>query len=210
MQYPLFVTGMHNSGTSLLARLLKAAGVDMCDDMAHCECRYWSIDTNNWIMRQHGGWYALPIMSEGDVLDYKSVLVSAHAGWHYKPGEKWGLKDPRLCVLLLAYKRVFPRATVIYIHRDPADIANSLSGKHKAEIGLKNDYNFWYNLTLQHQCRAKKYANIYIEYEKLCMQPVETVSYLLSCLHLPYTGSVQKVISGIKTDRIRKKNTYKI
>jgi hypothetical protein len=54
----------------------------------------------------------------------------------YNGKSKWGFKDPRLCVVLPLYLKLFPKAQVVHIRRNPNDVAASL-GKRKKRMSVK-------------------------------------------------------------------------
>ncbi|MCJ7734698.1 MAG: sulfotransferase, partial [Anaerolineales bacterium] len=155
-QRPVLVVGMHNSGTSILTEILHKNGIFFGANMQHFESNFFSIFINDRIiLGGKGNWAKLPLMSVDEVLSFESSVgpfikahwVADYLQWGYDGKSHWGIKDPRLCVLLPLYLKFFPEATVIHIRRNPDDVAASLTGKFKTGVGILDDFAHWKMLT---------------------------------------------------------------
>jgi hypothetical protein len=111
---PVCITGMHRSGTSLVANLLRQCGLylgqedDLMPATADNEAGYWEnrnfLMLNDEILRELGGtWDFLPVMSPGwaeeerlNPLRVKAEILVQECATH----EPWGWKDPRTCLTL--------------------------------------------------------------------------------------------------------------
>ena len=74
-QPPVLVVGMHNSGTSILTRLLHESGVFFAASMHHHESRFFSIFVNDLLIL--GGsdhWAKLPLMPVDDVMAFHDTV----------------------------------------------------------------------------------------------------------------------------------------
>lgn len=134
---PLLITGMHRSGTSLVAQAFAAAGVFMGRDLlppsennrrgyiepvsiirfhdtllAHYDTAWWDVDglTSN-----------SPQPSPQSVDAARSLIADEFAGI-----QSWGFKDPRTCLFLDLWNLVLPKARYVFVARDPASVAFSL------------------------------------------------------------------------------------
>jgi len=215
-QHPVLVVGMHNSGTSILTEILHKNGIFFGANMQHFESNFFSIFINDRIiLGGKGNWAKLPIMSVEEVLSHESSVapiikthwLTDYLQWGYDGGSPWGIKDPRLCVLLPLYLKIFPEAKVIHIRRNPNDIAASLTGKFKAGVGIMGDFDHWKTLTEAYTKRVLDYkdhcASYYeIVYEDLCTHPGNQTRELFEFLSIPFTSKTEELLTKVSPDRI--------
>ncbi len=215
-QDPVLVVGMHNSGTSILTEILLNNGIFFGTNMDHYESYFFSNFINDRvILGGRGNWARLPLMSEAEVLSHEETVgpfiikhwLADYLQWGYDGKSPWGIKDPRLCVLLPLYLRIFPKAKVIHIRRIPEDIATSLTSKYKAGVGVLNDFDHWKALSEAHTQRVLKYAPICdtyheLTYEDFCTQPIEMTQQLFEVLALPFTPNTEKLLTKVTPSRI--------
>ena len=215
-QQPVLVVGMHNSGTSILTEILHKNGVFFGANMQHFESNFFSIFINDRIiLGGKGNWAKLPIMSVDEVLSYESSvapIIKAHwltdyLQWGYDGESLWGIKDPRLSILLPLYLKIFPEAKIIHIRRNPNDVAASLSGKYKAGVGVLNDFNHWKTLTEAHTQRVLDYSGIcsaYFElsYENFCRDPKPYTKDLFQFLDIPFTDKTNLLLENVTPSQI--------
>jgi hypothetical protein len=214
---PVLVLGMHNSGTTMLAQILHASGLFLGANAHHCESNFFSMFVNDRLVMGGGqAWAQLPILSVEEVLQHRETVGHVvhdywwidYVQWGYNGTGPWGIKDPRLCVLLPLYLDWFPDAKLLLIRRDPDDIAASLAHRSKPGVGLKSDPAFWRQLTLAHLERVDQYARDWpayheVQYEELCRSPVDVARGIFEYLELPYDDRAQGLVRAtVKTDRI--------
>ena len=137
----LIVAGFHRSGTSATARLLDRAGVHMGDelvgerlsnpfghyeDVAVVTIHQGLLDDNgrDWQVDRE----LLPAISETRWAEMQQFIARREAGHPI-----WGFKDPRVCLLLQAWKHLLPGARVVAVYRHYADAVDSL---HRREARL--------------------------------------------------------------------------
>lgn len=198
---PIIVCGMHNSGTSILMKLIRSAGVFVVCDMPHYETSLISLKLNNFLMK--GIWYRLPIISVEEVLlmqtfffRFLDINLPNYLTKYGYTGNPWGFKDPRICVLLPLYLRYFPNSRFVHIVRNPAHLAESLSKKRKMGVGRLTSKTYWLELTRQHVDRVRDYAQLFpssfteVVYEHLCMDPIGEMARLLPRLNLAVNSAV--------------------
>ena len=215
-QQPILVVGMHNSGTSILTEILHKNGVFFGANMDHYESYFFSNFINDrMILGGEGNWAKLPIMSIEEVLSYESPVgsfikkhwIADYLQWGYDGISLWGIKDPRLCILLPLYLNIFPDAKVVDIIRNADDIAASLTGKFKAGVGVLDDFEHWKSLTEAYNQRVQTYSDkcasyFEIVYEELCTQPREQAKLLFDFLSLPFTPKAEKLLVKVTPARI--------
>ncbi|CAI8160820.1 MAG: Putative teichuronic acid biosynthesis glycosyltransferase TuaG [Flavobacteriales bacterium UBA4585] len=142
IQAPVFILGMHRSGTTMVAQALASAGVypgAICD---HNSEPLYAIDINERLLEEaNGNWWNVPAESalEAAVKSGMSALkardlYAAHLKistgsslrqWMHYAGP-WLVKDPRLCLTLPWWLERFPNAKVIWVLRDEAAVVDSL------------------------------------------------------------------------------------
>lgn len=146
---PVILIGMHRSGTSLLTRMLGAAGLFVGRDLENNHESRFFIECNHWLLRQSGGAWDNPsairwlLASEevlGPVEEYlryrlSHLPVRRYLGRTRHPGAggplarqttPWGWKDPRNTFTLPVWLRLFPDARVVHIYRNGVPVAASL------------------------------------------------------------------------------------
>ena len=142
IQAPVFILGMHRSGTTMVAQALASAGVypgAICD---HNSEPFYAIDINERLLEEaNGNWWNVPAESTLEVAVKSGMsalkardLYAAHLKistgsslrqWMHYAGP-WLVKDPRLSLTLPWWLERFPNAKVIWVLRDEAAVVDSL------------------------------------------------------------------------------------
>ena len=139
---PVFILGMHRSGTTMVAEAMNAAGVyagAICD---HNREPLYAIDLNERMLaKAEGSWWQPPVQSSlfAALEHFEPALdVAALYGAHIKSANgkvwrqrmqyngPWLVKDPRLCLTLPWWLKRFPKAKVIWVLRNEESVAQSL------------------------------------------------------------------------------------
>ncbi len=152
---PIVVIGMHRSGTSLVARILAAAGVQMgADRNLHDESDFFR-ELNKEIFRAaHADWdwplATIPALEDKTLCDNLAAHLTercasknarAYLGRRFGKADlaaqtdRWGWKDPRNTCTLPLWLRVFPEARVVNVYRDGVDVAASLVTRERKRAG---------------------------------------------------------------------------
>lgn len=209
--------GMHNSGSTALSRCLHACGLFMVNNATQCESHFFSNYVNDELLMGGGAnWANYPIMSVDEVMSFRASVGEFMLQqwridlmqWGYDGVSPWGIKDARTCVLLPLYLDVFPNSKILFIRRDPHDIAASLSHREKPGVGVFNDPDHWLKLTLAHFERVETYGKAHpwfheVGYEELCREPVQVGERIHEYLGLDFTEEHAGVYSKtMRTDRL--------
>jgi GT2 family glycosyltransferase len=134
---PLVITGMHRSGTSLIAHFAQESGFLMGRDLyppdagnprGYFEDRQ-IVDFHKRILRRESWqmWDAetAPKVFERDRQDALGIVSS-------RCGEtKWGWKDPRTCLFLDFWNSLLPDARYIFLFRNPFLVSDSLRRRER-------------------------------------------------------------------------------
>ena len=148
---PVCITGMHRSGTSLVANLLGRCGLylgeekDLLPASHDNQSGYWEnrkfVAINDDVLKQIGGdWSLPPVVSEGWEQDerFSCLRVRAEALLEeFRDHEPWGWKDPRNS-LTLPFWLSLGTITVPFLYgRGP---------KLKTVIAVRNPFEVFYSL----------------------------------------------------------------
>lgn len=213
---PVLIVGMHNSGTSILAEVIKTGGVFLGANSKHQESHFFSVFINDQLIMGGGSnWATLPIMSVGEVMAFKDAIggfitthwIADYLQWGYDGASPWGFKDPRLCVLLPLYLELFPAARVVHIRRDLDDVAASLCGKDKPGVGQLDDFDHWRHLAEAYVNRVSELSGACrsyhaLAYEDFCRDSGEVIQTLFDFLGLEFTEKTSKVLKKVSPERI--------
>ena len=219
---PVLIVGMHNSGTSILAEIIHECGIFLCPDMGHYECQYFSLFLHDdLLLGSQSKWSQLPLMPVDEVLALEpkvSGLIKnqwvadfIRAGWD---GESpWGFKDPRVCIFLPLYLKLYPQAKVVHIVRDSKDVAASLTRRAKQGVGIKTSFESWKELTDAYQQRCNEFVpqfeNVFeLTYEELCSNAKGVVPSILEFLNLPPDSATPELLGKLSPKRIGSYDKY--
>lgn len=130
----LLVTGMHRSGTSLVASVLQQAGIDLGTDLlgpaignprGHFEDLDFLRLQESWLEAAGLG---ILVTDLGAVLapdetqrERAQELIALR-----REKEQWGFKDPRTTLYLDFWDQLLPTARYLFVYRHPLDVALSL------------------------------------------------------------------------------------
>lgn len=187
----IFVIGMHRSGTSMVAGVLKHLGVhfgsepDMLPANSANEFGYFEhqrvLALNDALARANKvSWRTLPS------LDLSSQLAGQD---EYSAGTReitseldrqapWGIKDPRLSFLLPLWRARSGNAHVVLCIRKPDAVARSLARRN----GLSPAYGaaLWELYTLAALKNSEKFPRTIVTYEDCLLDPGSVVSALVA------------------------------
>ena len=141
---PFIVLGLHRSGTSLVANVLRCLNVKMGDRFPrtnrHNPRGYWEdtdfIRLNVRILKRAEGKWSNPPAYE-DILEagqyyqdaIQALLQQKAEGALAVKWQRWGWKDPRTCLTIAAYQLENPYYVVV--QRKRSDIIQSLVRRHR-------------------------------------------------------------------------------
>lgn len=131
----LVVSGMHRSGTSLLASLVGGAGVSLgtrlmgasrgnerghFEDLDFYEFHARALEANG--VPEHGFTLVEPLNVPASLHAAATELVAAKTA----AGVPWGWKDPRTCLFLDFWAELLPEARFLFVVRSPWEVVDSL------------------------------------------------------------------------------------
>jgi hypothetical protein len=189
------VLGMHRSGTSALAGVLKQMGVDFGRDLmgarpsnpkGHFELNP-AVKFNDFILRHfQSRWDRSFQLPQHWASDLSSSLEAFISTMPVPSGNPWGIKDPRMCRLVPVWKEIFNSLQTvpcfILCIRDPREVALSLQKRNG--LPLARGKALW----LEHFCGAEANTRgcrrLFLSYSALLEDFPKTVNCLAAFLNL--------------------------
>lgn len=144
----LIITGMHRSGTSLVAQAFYKAGVFLGDDLLRPSPRnpdgYFEdkkvFQFHDRIFRANGvEWHSFRTLAKQSLHvspDHKNEAIRL-MDQSFQGHPIWGWKDPRATLFLSLWKEILPQAKFIFCFRRPEEVAGSLLRRGDFQIYSK-------------------------------------------------------------------------
>jgi hypothetical protein len=175
------VLGMHRSGTSLVAGILRLLDVDLGPDEdflppdSNNQSGYFEladlVEINNEILAHYGGsWDELPELPPD--WERSEELAALHdrarraLARRFAASPQWAWKDPRTCITMPFWQRLSPGLRYVICLRNPVDIAHSLRAREGEERPLEEHVLDW----LRHTASALVYTadrpRLLVRYER--------------------------------------------
>ncbi len=151
-QMPVCITGMHRSGTSMVANMLSTCGLYLGSESALVATSrdnpsgYWEnrnfVSINDEILKGLGSAWDYPEhlpekwWDDQRMFGYRDRVRALLQ--EFKHHEPWGWKDPRTCLTLPFWMSILPQTKVVICLRNPLEVVLSLHrrGPPKYTIGL--------------------------------------------------------------------------
>jgi hypothetical protein len=148
----VLILGMHRSGTSLVSAIINKLGIFGGDEETLERSAEWN-PKGYWEFRQFTQANNRILAALGARWDRVSALDESLIGLHeagisgicmeLEPSFKrfdghgdWAIKDPRLCLLLPAWRRHFRNPLAVLVVRDPVEVAISLSKRNQMPLSV--------------------------------------------------------------------------
>ena len=195
---PILVLGMHRSGTSALARVLGMMGAWIGDDddllpphptdnptgyweradVVHSHEDFLANVGHAWDRVAGFEWERLRIGARNE-LDARLRTVTSRFD---SAGRPWLLKDPRLCLLLPAWRRIVSDPIYVVAVRDPRETAVSMLSSHRGVYTSHFLLALWERYLRQVLADLSGQRVLFVSYSRLLEQPVEQSARLLDGL----------------------------
>lgn len=159
MKSPIVVAGMHRSGTSLVASILSALGVDMGERLLDADRNnpkgYFEdlsfLELNRRMLQAAArpddgghpdwGWTESEALDRDHFRDFEAEAGSLAASRDSVDG-LWGWKDPRTTLLLDFWDRLLGDAFYVLVYRFPWEVADSMQ-RLGADVFLRHPDYAW-------------------------------------------------------------------
>ncbi len=209
---PVCVTGMHRSGTSMVANLLNLCGLylgeegDLIGPSAHNTRGYWEnrkfLEINEEILSRGGGGWDMPPAARTDGArsdGYVSLQSRAEqCVLALRDHPAWGWKDPRTCLTIPFWKTLFPEIRVVVCVRSPLEVVSSLKKRGSTSRAL--GFHLWktYNQRLLAEIPPER--RIVTHYDTFFSNPQGELRRIVDYLGLPATNeSIEQASRAVTT-----------
>ena len=201
---PLCVTGMHRSGTSMVARLLNVCGLDLGPEADLLPpafdnpAGFWEnadfLRLNDALLRAGGGSWRCPAAPAGDDAGLRARALRLVGGNAFR--EPWGWKDPRCCLTLPFWRGLVPGLRVLVCVRDPLAAARSLAARGDVPYG--EALALWLEYNLRALAAVPPAERVVTHYESYFRAPRAELRRVLRLLDLlPPRGAGRRACAGI-------------
>ncbi len=146
---PVCLTGAHRSGTSVLTRLLHAAGLylgsesDLMPPRPDNPDGFWEnlrfVQLNDEILNAVGAAWDLPPLASENFQNEDLRPIRAKARLlldSFQTESSWGWKDPRTCLTLRFWLDLLPGLKTVIIVRNPLEVAYSMQKRNGTSYAL--------------------------------------------------------------------------
>ena len=139
---PVIVAGMHRSGTSLVASVMQAAGVDLGETLLGATAsnprgHFEDLELIEWhdsVFEDHGmTWYDAGVGVDLTVSTERRSQADRILTGKAVPGA-WGWKDPRTSLFLDFWSGLLPQAQFVFVFRDPGLVLESFRRRQDPEL----------------------------------------------------------------------------
>jgi hypothetical protein len=211
---PVCVTGMHRSGTSMVARLLHTCGIFLGpeDELnrpspdnpeGYFESRSF-VTLNEDLLAQFGGSWDDP--------------PSFPAGWELSPAidplleraekliaqfrrQAWGWKDPRASLTLSFWRRLIPDLKVVVCVRNPLEVSRSLF--LRGDFNDPSQYQLWLTYYRQLLAATRPEQRLVTHYRSYFQDPRAELTRVLNWLGLKVADEVVAGASRLVSSGLR-------
>lgn len=201
----IIVLGMHRSGTSLVARILSEAGINMgkrllgansSNPLGHFEDADF-FELNNDIFKSlDADWTQPPEVREVEAL--RSKFSERIKKILSTKGRVWGIKEPKLCFTIFLIKHFIDNPYYVFIDRGETAVVNSLNVRNgiskkdgKVLYGKNND------ALMEFKATVPKGRTLSLNYKDLIAKPKKNIRRILKFAGIVNTSDVDLISKTI-------------
>jgi hypothetical protein len=202
----MIVTGMHRSGTSLIASLIKVIGVELGDRLYQADCfnvkGYFEdldfLEFQRSLLQEScppgvpgwpdWGWTEAESLNQDH---FQTGLTQAQGliDQRNAQGGIWGWKDPRTSLMLDFWQQLLPEARFLFVYRLPWDVADSILRLNSGIFSQRPDYAIrswaYYNRHILDFYQRYPSRCLLVNINSLLAQPTKLVHLLQNKLDIP-------------------------
>ncbi|CAH1201519.1 hypothetical protein PAECIP111893_01641 [Paenibacillus plantiphilus] len=216
----IIILGMHRSGTSLLAKTVRALGVCLGSEEQMIGPRednpegFWEhaeiVDIHEKLLASlSSSWDTTePLPAEwwqSEEAAASREQLKAIIARDFSQHRIWGFKDPRTCLLLPLWKPIFEELNIVpsYILclRNPLNVAASLQKRDR--FTNEKSFALWTLHVLSSLYHTRDEKRIIVSYDRLVEQPVETGKAISHFLNIPFDEEARDRMSSLPNRTLR-------
>jgi Sulfotransferase family len=197
------IAGMNRSGTSMVARMLHAAGLylgesrsltapDPSNGEAHWEHLSF-LALNNCLLDHWGAGWDFPPRNAVDVHDPELGPIRGRARQlisEFDGHAAWGWKDPRSCLTLPFWLDVIQGLKIVVPVRNPIEVAQSLKKRNASSSAFSMDLWYRYHSILLRTCPPNQ--RLIVHYESCLARPHHELNRMLRFVDLPAPSALAR------------------
>ena len=215
---PIAIAGMHRSGTSMVAKMLRDGGLYLGTDDELMQAAsdntegFWEhidiVMLNDAILGEMGGAWDLPPQPPANWEDNRFAPMRDLAGkfvGRFSGHEPWGWKDPRNSLTLPLWRTVLGEFQVVSVVRNPLEVAMSLSKRNNFSPAL--GLYLWYAYNKRVLDETKRDQRLITHFDAYFGDAAPEIARLLRFAGLPHGAAevarlTGNAMSGMKHHRI--------
>jgi O-antigen biosynthesis protein len=190
----IIVLGMHRAGTSAITRLINLMGAYLGPEAQLLPATsdnpkgYWEridvLQLHEWVLEQIDADWHLISSVDPEHIDSGILETFARRARNIlrdlEEHRPWVMKDPRLCLLLPLWRPLLETPVCVHVARHPLATARSL--EKRDGFPLHFGAALWEHYNARALTVSRNLPRFSIDYERLMVQPVETVRTLYESL----------------------------
>ena len=222
----IFITGMHRSGTSVVARLIRECGAylgrdeDLMPSKPDNPLGFWenlrAYDIDMAILEAAGVAWDTVIGGELDLLSHADRAEAAARIHDFvsdmSPQGVWAVKDPRLSLTFPLWRPMLTDPVVIWCVRHPIEIGVSLEGRNGFPIHL--GVSIWESYAIQAMRNFAGVPVVVASYNDLLDDPCDEVRRLVTSVNEVGQGEINipddKAVTSIVEGKLRRSSVSSI
>lgn len=206
MKNCMVILGTHRSGTSALIGALRLCGVNIGPRWLENLYEHPAIVTLHDEMLSHlnAVWDQTFLLAENwwtekKVEPYQEKIIEIIKS-DFKNAEWWGIKDPRMCVLIPLWLEIFKKLSItpyfVISVRNPFEIAKS--HERRDHFSLEKSLFIWMEHILSAEYYTRDYPRVFSKYAELIANPIEAFSNIMMALKIQLPKSIEEVHENLR------------
>ena len=207
MKNCMVILGTHRSGTSALMGALRLCGVNIGPQWLENLYEHPAIVTLHDEMLSHlnSVWDQTFLLEENwwtekKVDSYRKRIIEI-IKHDFHDAKWWGIKDPRMCVLLPLWRDIFKELSItpyfVISVRNPFEIAKS--HQRRDHFSLEKSLFIWMEHLLSAEYFTRDHPRVFSKYAHLIANPIEAIANIMTTLNVQPPKSIEKASENLNT-----------
>jgi len=206
MKNCIVILGTHRSGTSALMGALRLCGVNIGPQWLENLYEHPSIVTLHDEMLAHlnSVWDQTFLLEENwwtpkKIESYKQKIIDI-IHHDFKDADWWGIKDPRMCVLIPLWLDIFKELSItphfVISVRNPFEIAKS--HERRDHFSLEKSLFIWMEHLLSAEYYTRDYSRVFSRYTHLIANPMAAIENITKALNIQLPKPIEDARENLK------------